>query len=555
MQLIIPMAGRGERFRQAGYLLPKPLIPVHGRAMVEHVIGRFPGVERVLVLPNADHLDVAGWDMRGVLGKLGAEVVPVPSHREGPVRTLQLGARAIDPDDEVVVAMCDLDLQWDFAHYRRWVGAEGVDGAVVCYRGFHPHLLRWTRYAYLKERGLRATAIQEKGAFTDDPIGHREWCSNGIYGFRSGAALRHYVEVLARHPERRIEGELFVSQVYQPMIDDGLDVGVYETPYFCQWGNPEDLAEYEHHARGFAWRARPRPTPPPMDATLLVPMAGLGTRFGTSHLPKPLIPVGGRPMAVAAALELPRTTRQVFVQRADMPGLPVLQEALADAFPGCTQVVLEGPTDGQAITVLLGLQRAGVDLDRPLIVGTCDNGLSFDDRAHSDALIDGDALVWTMRRHPAAIARPEAFGWLDVDEARVLGVRVKAPPADPRHDPALVGVFSFRTAGLALSALQRLVGRDARVRGEVYLDSVVDDLLAAGHRTRAFEVGHYHGWGTPEEHQTYGYWQGFFHREPGVAYTLGADPSVAPGAVAELEEALPALRPPRRPAPWPKDPA
>lgn len=38
LNIVIPMAGRGSRFANAGYKLPKPLIPVHGIPMIKVVI-------------------------------------------------------------------------------------------------------------------------------------------------------------------------------------------------------------------------------------------------------------------------------------------------------------------------------------------------------------------------------------------------------------------------------------------------------------------------------------------------------------------------------------
>ena len=45
MQLIIPMSGIGQRFMEKGYKVPKPLIPISGKPMVQHVIEMFPDVE------------------------------------------------------------------------------------------------------------------------------------------------------------------------------------------------------------------------------------------------------------------------------------------------------------------------------------------------------------------------------------------------------------------------------------------------------------------------------------------------------------------------------
>ena len=55
-QIVIPMSGFGERFRRAGYTLPKPLIPVDGKPMIAHVLDLFPGSEDVIFICNEDHL-------------------------------------------------------------------------------------------------------------------------------------------------------------------------------------------------------------------------------------------------------------------------------------------------------------------------------------------------------------------------------------------------------------------------------------------------------------------------------------------------------------------
>ena len=43
MQIVIPMSGFGERFRSAGYEVPKPLIEVDGSPILEYVVNLFPG--------------------------------------------------------------------------------------------------------------------------------------------------------------------------------------------------------------------------------------------------------------------------------------------------------------------------------------------------------------------------------------------------------------------------------------------------------------------------------------------------------------------------------
>jgi len=43
MKIIIPVSSFGERFRRVGFQMPKPLIEVDGKLIIEHVVNMFPG--------------------------------------------------------------------------------------------------------------------------------------------------------------------------------------------------------------------------------------------------------------------------------------------------------------------------------------------------------------------------------------------------------------------------------------------------------------------------------------------------------------------------------
>ena len=49
MKIIIPMSGIGKRFIEAGYDLPKPLIIVENKPIIEHVINLFPNEEYIFI--------------------------------------------------------------------------------------------------------------------------------------------------------------------------------------------------------------------------------------------------------------------------------------------------------------------------------------------------------------------------------------------------------------------------------------------------------------------------------------------------------------------------
>lgn len=545
------MSGFGERFRRAGYTVPKPLIEVDGKPIIAHVIDLFPGETDFLFICNQDHLDTPEFAMAETLHRWcpTGKIVGIPAHKLGPVHAVLQVIDRISPSEPTIVNYCDFTCYWDYQDFKSFVEETGCVGAIPAYRGFHPHSLGSTFYAYLRESGGWALDIQEKRPYTDRPM--EEYASSGTYYFSSGAVLRKYCEETVRR-DLKTGAEFYLSLVYKPMMEAGKPVAVYDLQHFMQWGTPDDLEEYVRWSSAFAQLASDGSEPPRQDGTLLIPMAGAGKRFADEGygLPKPLIPVSGRPMAVQAAGDLPRAAHNRFVLRHDLPGVQTIADTLRAAFGNVEIVMLDQITDGQARTCLLGLE--GADLDRPLTIGPCDNGVLFN-AARFDALMaeDGgaDVLVWGVRGHPEARRLPKMFGWIDADDdGRIRHISVKEPLENPSRDPIVIGAFTFRRAADFVAAAERMIARRAQINAEYYVDTCINDALAMGLDCRLFEVDHYLGWGTPNDLRTFEYWQSCLHKWPQHPYRLERDRRVDPATRATLEERYAATRPPR-PAP------
>lgn len=235
---------------------------------------------------------------------------------------------------------------------------------------------------------------------------------------------------------------------------------------------------------------------------IVVPMAGLGQRFSDAgyRVPKPLIPVCGEPMVVRVIRDLPPAERIVFVCLQAHIDQYNIERVLAEHCPGSRIVSTPGLTAGQACSVLLA--RSELDMHRPVLVAACDNTHLYQRAVWQQATADPqvDALIWTYRGDPRVLVCPSWFGWVRADDrGNVQGVSVKQPISDqPLHDPVVSGCFWFRTAGLMVQGIDRLMETDQRVNNEFYLDSVANCLIAGGKRVKTFEVDKYIGWGTPD---------------------------------------------------------
>ena len=236
------MAGSGNRFVQCGYTDPKPLIRVNGKRIIEYILDMFHEDDDIIFICNEEHLK--NTNMKEVLKTLrpDSEVVSMPVHKYGPVYTVQQVYDKIDDDEEVIVSYCDNPYVWDREDFIRHVKENDLDGCVLSHSGFHPHTLNNTKMAFMKTIDGSVAEIKEKECYTDNPM--NEHASTGTYYFKKGSYVKKYFD---RAVEENVQynGEYYVTLVYNLLINDGLLVGYYDTPFATVMGTPEEVENFE----------------------------------------------------------------------------------------------------------------------------------------------------------------------------------------------------------------------------------------------------------------------------------------------------------------------
>ena len=189
IQILIPMSGFGERFRQAGYRVPKPLIEIDGKPIISYVINMFPNEKNFTFICNQEHLDNAEFRVSEILNEYcpSGRVVGIPPHKLGPVHAVQQIKELLEKDQPVLVNYCDFCCYWDWEHFKAFIQDSRCVGAIPAYKGFHPHSLGSTKFAYVKEAEGWVEDIQEKQPFTDNRM--EEFASSGAYFFSSAELM------------------------------------------------------------------------------------------------------------------------------------------------------------------------------------------------------------------------------------------------------------------------------------------------------------------------------------------------------------------------------
>jgi NDP-sugar pyrophosphorylase family protein len=529
MQIIIPMSGFGERFRRAGYSVPKPLINMEGKPIIAHVIDMFPGESDFLFICNANHLEHSDYRMEAEIKKYcpTGRIIGIQPHKLGPVHAVKQVEQHVD-----------LTCYWDWSHFKSFVRETKCSGAIPAYKGFHPHTLGSTNYAYMREKGGWVLDIQEKQPYTENRM--EEYASSGTYYFSTGKIMLDAFHDMFEQ-DLKTGQEFYVSLAYKPLLASNQLVAVYPLQHFMQWGTPEDVAEYNSWSATFQRLAQGGSPEFRVQGSTVIPMAGLGQRFQNEgySITKPLIPVSGKPMVIQATEDLPVTAHKVFVLRKDMASHQQITEQLEDVFPGCIIKTIPEVTEGQACTAAVGLdalEDIRESAPGPITFGACDNGALYDLDTFMKLIHDPeiDVIVWGVRGHANAVRHPHMYGWINAQNGRIINVSVKTPLKSPNSDPIVLGTFTFRSADNFRLAVDHLIARNGRINGEFYLDSCINDAIELGLNCALFEVDSFISWGTPNDLKTFEYWQSCFHKWPGHRYRMEEDGRIPAEALDEL---------------------
>ena len=247
MKIIIPMTGYGSRFVAAGYKDLKPFIKVQGKSIIQWIIeGMYPNEKDILFVCRQEHLDNIP-NMRERLLDIAptAKIFSIKDWiKKGPVYDVLRASEMIEDDKQCIINYCDFYMTWNYDKFVSDVTERGCDGAIPCYSGFHPHLLiEKNLYASCKtDENDNLIEIREKYSFEKDKTKAKH--SPGTYYFKNGATLKKYCQKMVDAGEV-LNGEYYASLPYNYMVRDGKKVWVpVNVDKFCQWGTPEDLADY-----------------------------------------------------------------------------------------------------------------------------------------------------------------------------------------------------------------------------------------------------------------------------------------------------------------------
>lgn len=235
MNIVIPMAGAGSRFANAGYTFPKPLIDVAGMPMIQRVIANIHIDANYIFLVQKEHRIKYNLDMMFKLFVKKFTIIEVDQLTEGATCTVLLAKKLINNDNPMFIVDSDQLLEWDSNDFMYKMQEQKQDGSIITFTGTHP---MWS-FARIDEKSGRVIEVAEK-----NPISNI--ANAGLYYWTKGKDFVKYAEQMISK-NLRVNNEFYVSPVYNEAIADGKIIKTYHIEKRWSLGVPEDLEYYLAH--------------------------------------------------------------------------------------------------------------------------------------------------------------------------------------------------------------------------------------------------------------------------------------------------------------------
>lgn len=230
LNVLIPLAGAGSRFEKAGYTLPKPLIDINGKPMIQTVVDNLNIDARYIFIVQQSHYEK--YNLKSVLNLISphCEIIQVSGVTEGAACTTLLAKAYINNNKPLLIANSDQYVDWDSSDFIHCMSSEEIDAGILTFESNHP---KWS-YVKLNQAGFVEEVAEKKPISINATV--------GIYYWKRGS---DYVEFAERMIQKniRVNNEFYVCPVFNQAIETGKKIKTFSIDSTKMWGlgTPEDL--------------------------------------------------------------------------------------------------------------------------------------------------------------------------------------------------------------------------------------------------------------------------------------------------------------------------
>lgn len=249
--IILPMAGAGKRFSDAGYQISKPALPVFDRRtkkqlpMVVCAAKDLPFLEpdgRNLFLIDRDYHKVEGVEELIQKSFPKAEFLTLSELTQGQACTCLLACECVDLKEPMLIAGCDNGMIFDEEALEHCM--DGSDVIAFTYRNDERVLKNPSAFGWiLADENHKVKQVSVKKPLSEEPM--KDHAVVATFWFRKGEIYKELVNKMIECNDR-VNGEFYVDTVMKYAVESGYRTKVFEIEKYIGWGTPEEYEYYQN---------------------------------------------------------------------------------------------------------------------------------------------------------------------------------------------------------------------------------------------------------------------------------------------------------------------
>ena len=234
LNILIPMAGAGTRFADAGYIFPKPLIEIDKKPMIQWVVESLNIKANYIFIIQKKHQEK--YNVKSVLQilKPNCKIIELDEITQGAACTTLLAKKFINNDNPLIIANSDQYIEWNSAKSIYNFVTKKLDGAILTFEAIHP---KWS-YAKCNENNFVEEVAEKKVISNNATV--------GVYYWNKGSEYVKYAEQMI-DKNIRVGKEFYVCPVFNEAIQDKKKIKIEKVNDMWGLGTPEDLSYFIQH--------------------------------------------------------------------------------------------------------------------------------------------------------------------------------------------------------------------------------------------------------------------------------------------------------------------
>lgn len=260
MNILIPMAGLGSRFKQEGFSLPKPLIEVNGKTLIEHSVESL-GINGKYIFITLDYKNKSLNDLLSAkLKQLKPDSIEIniSNITRGCAETCLTAIDLINNDEPLIITNCDQRLEWEYEKFIHFLATDSCEGAVITHDSVNP------KHSYAKiTQENEIISIHEKNPVSNQAL-------IGVHFWRKGKDFIKSAKKLIEDFSKNTRPECYISETYNYLIAEGKKIKNYHINCndYIPLGTPYDLNIYKGKIKEF-YTKKPKTIFCDIDGTIL----------------------------------------------------------------------------------------------------------------------------------------------------------------------------------------------------------------------------------------------------------------------------------------------